>query len=651
MKKKLLFLFALAATTLAGSAKDALIDLTGEGDLYGMTRQFNARGATAGIDWSSSLNFSAEGVSVDIQNVNASLTTGGFALMKATDTGAKYKYYNGIEWNGGYSAASQVDPQITMSVPNGTISEVVLKVAGDNMYTATGTRWLLAFNGTDVTPTQAPEWTSTANVVLYTYTPDEPVDEVVITLGTDANKFYNRYVNSIEVSYATAGATLESPNLSFSDASATGFVGQEVQTPELVNPYDVPLTWSSTNEKVATVDAEGKVTLVSKGTANIVASFEGNDKYEDQAVRYTINVWGTADNAAQVDGLVPQINDQAYINFPITVTFVNGISVYGVDPEGNAIHFTDTAEVENGDILYVVGNVIPAGWVIYNTNAREVVLAGLSPAAPEETVEVVYPVVESIDYQADKGRVVALKNVEFRKLFMNGDYIMDGYVDGITYSFRNQFNIEVPEGLYDMVVIVNYSTLVSSGRNLSPIKISYVPESYEVTFSAEGLTAEEVNSVDEGRTITITGATKEDTYTVTLGIPVGFDGYLCMNMNDYQGGEHQEFKVRKAGEESVWANKAEMLAYPGIKETDSTTFNVDADDQYAQFYLVKGDQVLNVPVTVTSNVTKDLGTSVEGIEAAAEASYYTVDGIKTAVPTAGIYIKVVNGKASKVIVK
>ncbi|MDE7380701.1 MAG: Ig-like domain-containing protein [Muribaculaceae bacterium] len=653
MKKKLLFLFALAATTLAGSAKDAIIDFTPEGDVYGLTRQSSFRVATNDITWSQSLEFTAEGVEVVCKNTGTESATTGFALVKATDTGANYEAYNGLAYTGGYGATSQTVPEITLSVPNGTISKVVFKVAGGQLITTSGA-YLLAFNGVDVTPVKVKE-TGSNLVVSYTYEPAEPQEKVVVTPGTGASKFYARFINSIDVTYASSGSSLEEPKLSFNTSDVTGFAGQEFVSPTLVNPANLPVTWSSTNEAVATVDEEGKVTLVGKGTTNIVASFGGNDKYEDGTARYALTVWGTADNATQIDALIPKMNDKVFINFPITVAFSQGVSVYGTDPEGNAVYFMYTApegeSIEDGDIIYEIGNVIPAGWIGKNGNNRDIILEGSPSKDDLETVEVVYPVVETIDYLADKNRVVTLKNVEFRQTFQTGDYIMNGYVDGKTYSFQNKYNIEVGAGLYDMVVIVNYTTVTSAGRNIAPIKITPVPASYEVSLSVEGLTVEESNDEATGRTITISGMTTEDTVTVTLAVPEGFDGFLCMNMNDFQGGEHQEFKARKAAEEEIWANKAEMLAYPGIKESNSTTFNVGEDDQEAQFYLVKGDKVLNIPVAVTSNVEKDTNTAVEGIEAAEFAEYFNLQGVKVATPENGVYVKVVNGKASKVIVK
>lgn len=55
---------------------------------------------------------------------------------------------------------------------------------------------------------------------------------------------------------------------------------------------DKTITWSSDNEKVATVDANGTVTGVAAGNAKITAKFAGDDEYETSTASYEIIVKG-----------------------------------------------------------------------------------------------------------------------------------------------------------------------------------------------------------------------------------------------------------------------------------------------------------------------------------------------------------------------
>ena len=89
--------------------------------------------------------------------------------------------------------------------------------------------------------------------------------------------------------------TVEKPapvdnGLAFSSVTATATLGEEFTPPVLSNPYNLPLTWTSSNEGVASVDEEGAVTLVSAGVTDIAAMFAGNDDYLSGTVSYTLTV-------------------------------------------------------------------------------------------------------------------------------------------------------------------------------------------------------------------------------------------------------------------------------------------------------------------------------------------------------------------------
>ena len=84
--------------------------------------------------------------------------------------------------------------------------------------------------------------------------------------------------------------------LAFSATEAEAVIDADFEVPELKNPYEVPVSWKSSDETVATVDLEGRVTLVGVGITIISASFEGNDDYLPAQVSYTLKV-------TKVDGI------------------------------------------------------------------------------------------------------------------------------------------------------------------------------------------------------------------------------------------------------------------------------------------------------------------------------------------------------------
>ena len=78
----------------------------------------------------------------------------------------------------------------------------------------------------------------------------------------------------------------------FSPTSATATIGESFTEPTLTtDPANLTVTYSSSEESVATVDAStGAVTLVAAGTTTITATFAGDDSYNSGSASYTLTV-------------------------------------------------------------------------------------------------------------------------------------------------------------------------------------------------------------------------------------------------------------------------------------------------------------------------------------------------------------------------
>lgn len=61
-------------------------------------------------------------------------------------------------------------------------------------------------------------------------------------------------------------------------------------TPELVNNYDLPVIYASTNPAVATISATGKITPIAQGNTIVSAKVEGTDDYNTNTVTANIRV-------------------------------------------------------------------------------------------------------------------------------------------------------------------------------------------------------------------------------------------------------------------------------------------------------------------------------------------------------------------------
>ena len=110
-----------------------------------------------------------------------------------------------------------------------------------------------------------------------------------ITAIFAGNDNYNAAQDSYKLSVAKADAV--DVELSFSSATATATYGDAaVNAPALNNPHQLPLVWTSSNKKVAKVNASGKITIVGAGQAIISASFAGNEEYKAKAASFTLTV-------------------------------------------------------------------------------------------------------------------------------------------------------------------------------------------------------------------------------------------------------------------------------------------------------------------------------------------------------------------------
>ena len=64
----------------------------------------------------------------------------------------------------------------------------------------------------------------------------------------------------------------------------------EFASPKLYNPYNLPVTYSSDNEEVATIDQDGKVTIVAVGIVNFTATTPETEIFRAGKASYTLNV-------------------------------------------------------------------------------------------------------------------------------------------------------------------------------------------------------------------------------------------------------------------------------------------------------------------------------------------------------------------------
>lgn len=426
MKKILLTLASAILATSGAMAEEAVFNFLGTTDKYGLTFQ-SAATVTPDIETPKTITQDFAELTMNTPE------SGGYALGgRATSAGL-------------WICGQTVKPSFTISVEGGTITEVSFTTSSsDKRIYCGGT--LVPFSSESY-PNYVSTWNGASNSITFDF--------------DDAEGKYDGYrITNVTVVYSFASGDQKEPDLSFSEEKVTGIVGESFDQPVLSNPYDLPITWSSSNENIATVDQNGNVDLVGGGKVVITAYTAGNKDYASGFASYEITVIPVANDASQLPGLAPQFGDKVVINFPMYVTYVDDESIWTIDDEENAAYL-------KGENTYQVGSFITPGWTaVNNTVNGDVQWTGDLPEAGSDLIEILYPEVESIT-SADHARVVWLKGVVLNEAFGvasgDGSKEVTLHINGESIILFNLFGVAAQEaGTYNVLGVVDYKNTGSA---------------------------------------------------------------------------------------------------------------------------------------------------------------------------------------------
>lgn len=105
---------------------------------------------------------------------------------------------------------------------------------------------------------------------------------------TQAELSYTLTINKLENGIAIDKTSVED--------DLNGYNGEAKQYVSLTNPNNLPITYTSSNPYVATVDESGNVKLVSWGKTTITVSYPGSEVYESATTSYELNVINSEPN-------------------------------------------------------------------------------------------------------------------------------------------------------------------------------------------------------------------------------------------------------------------------------------------------------------------------------------------------------------------
>lgn len=442
MKKFLLSALLLSQVAGMAIANEHTLKFDGDNDLYEWARQTTTD--VNALEFVPEFSFKEAGIDVSIKN--AAETGKGFALVNAGGTDAGILVYSGI------ANDSYMDPVVTLTVPGGKITSAKLYLSGSQK--GAGLISLrVFFNDEEM------DGERDGSLFHWVWNNEEGAETLAIKWE---NRYYTRYIHSIEVTYTEDLGGKQECGLKFNEQSATAFLGEAFTSPTLENPNGLSLTWSSSDESVATVDKDGKVTTVGAGKTVITVATEGNDAYAAGNTSYTLQVIPVATNLKEMLTFAPNVYDQVKVNFPLTVTYAKGNYAFVLDAEGNAGDICNIKNINSSSLtvttIYHKGDVIPAGWLATNATMYESVIWEGIPDDVVDKVEVTYPVVTSVT-PADADRVVVLKQVTFAMPTASGNTKAYGTTpDGTRYEFQDTYGAATyPEGTYDVTCVVRYS--------------------------------------------------------------------------------------------------------------------------------------------------------------------------------------------------
>ncbi len=630
MKKALLSAAAIATSVFAVMANEYTFVFDGNNDMGGLTRQSSTK--EADLTFSDSFELNEEGIELSIKKLSGKGP--GLALINAGGSNAGLCVYS--------TFTGPMTPVISLTVPNGKITSVKLSMSGTALSTLE-----LPFNGTAVEPVNE------SSLYTWTWNDNAGVENVECTW---LNSYYARYIHSIKVDYIPDLGGKQECGLSFPKKDYEAILGENFTSPRLTNPNGLAVSWSSSNEAVATVDENGSITLCGGGNTIITAATDGNDVFAAGNAKYELCVIPSASNIAELLEYAPALYDRVKVNFPATVNYGYQSIAFVTDAEGNAACFNDLRNSNSTSTtvttIYSVGQVIPAGWIATNATIYESLIWEGKPGNATKKVDVEYTKVNAVT-PADVNRVVVLKNVTFTGHTAEGTTKAYGTTpDGTRYEFQNSFEIaSVPAGTYDVSCVVRYSKQGNteyfylapiaynepSGEEADPV----FPTSFDVSVNFEGAEVTQGEDLDV-YTVTVKGTSPEETYTVTVAVPEGWDGFIGMTDSDYESETDPAKKVQAP----EWA-PIDYLLENGFKKGNILTFPADGEEHMGMLYLYKDDMVdtANV-IQIATEVAKE-GTAVGSIEAENNAEYYNLNGVRIERPAKGLYIKVNNGKAVK----
>ncbi len=519
-----------------------------------------------------------------------------------------------------------------------------------------------------------------------TWTSSTAPDSVKFTInGTKGH----RRIKALKITYGDDGggeSNLQHPDLSFSASTAAADLSKpaEFKAPTLTKPDGLTVTYSSSDEAVATVNANtGAVTLVGVGSTTITASSEENETYYAGSASYTLNVIDTTPIAG-LAGLRAKVTSTTAQQYTVNVTdavvtYVNGKNAYLQTAEGavlcfgtNALGLTQGKKI-NGQI--VVNAMLYNG--LLEVTAINTKGANVTTAEGELAPQVVTVAEIIANPTAYESRYVTIKDVQVTAAFNNRNATVKQGED--SYALRQNVVIDVPlvVNLNDIIDVTGFPSIFGKTLQFSVYEQAHIvtkAEEITLTISEAGYAtfySDKALVVPAGMEATTVTAANNDG-TLTMGweyqagnvVPAGTavllrgaaDSYPTYLLSDYPVAAPEGNMLHGSVEAATTEGGAKYykLTYATIDSKRVLGFFWGAEEG-AAFTNAAGKAYLALPAEAAANGYRLDGGDVTGIgqiatDVQGNGQVYSISGVRMdgskRLP-AGIYV--INGR--KVIVK
>lgn len=451
-------------------------------------------------------------------------------------------------------------------------------------------------------------------------------------------------VASIVITYEAAQAGDKQPaGLSYSATSVEVNANalDKFEAPTLSNPNNLAVTYTSSDENVADVNAEGVVTLTGdEGVAVIKAEFAGDDTYNEGSASYTITVKNIPVNESSeanpytpskavelakkldsstnldnvyVKGYVIAIKEVSASFGNATYTIgdaadsTEGLSVYrGLYLNGDK--FTSTDQLSVGAEVVVCGTLVN-----YNGNTPQFTTGSK---------------IISYNYEGgDTPEITAIKNINEAFALEAGTKVTVDFP--MTVAFVNGNNILLCDEAGDFIQIYSKNTLKVGDVLPGGWEATYTVRFDVPQFTPAAALPAATEGTFEPKVVAAADVTPAIVNHVVVVEDVVFDAATPAAAENFEG---------KVGDVTLnFRNNYKLASVePG---TYNVTFWVNLFNGATSLYVI--------------NYAKKTTTGIEevAVDQEADAVYYNLRGVRVENPANGVYLRVVGSKVSKVSVR